>query len=117
MADSYDEIEARIQAALASIPPDQKPNIAKLARDYTVPASRLRARHNGRRNRSNCGGAGRSLSDDQEQALIHIIEREQADETYLRYWQLQNRANWILAQEHPSDSPNPPSIVGKNWPA
>src|SRR5438034_11797017 len=53
MADSYDEIEARIQAALASILPDQKPNIAKLARDYAVPVSRLRARHKGQKDRSN----------------------------------------------------------------
>ena len=44
MPDSYDEIEARIQAAIASIPPDQKPNIVKLARDFTVSESRLRAR-------------------------------------------------------------------------
>ena len=97
MADSYDEIEARIQAALAFILPDQKPNIAKLARDYAVPASQLWARHNGQRNRSNYEEADHNLSDDQEQALIHIIEHEQADEIYLHYWQLQNWANWILA--------------------
>ena len=42
MPDSYDEIEARIQAAIASIPPDQKPNIARLARDQAGPKSRDR---------------------------------------------------------------------------
>ena len=51
MADLYDEIETRIQAALASVPPHKNPNIAKLARDSAVPEQRLRARHKGRRNK------------------------------------------------------------------
>ena len=37
MPDSYEEIEARIQAALSFISSGQKLNIAKLAQDYTVP--------------------------------------------------------------------------------
>ena len=44
MSDSYDEIETRIQAALASISREEKPNIAKLTQDYAVPTSRLQAR-------------------------------------------------------------------------
>ena len=61
MPDSYDEIEARIQATIASIPPDRKPNIAKLARDFTVPYFKLHARYNGQNGRSHCGGTGRIL--------------------------------------------------------
>ena len=117
MYNSYDQIEACIQAAIASIPPDTKPNIAKTARDFAVPVSRLRARYNRRKNRSYCGGGGRSLSNDQELALCHIIKREEAHGTYLRHWQLQSRANWILAQDHPPDSPDPSPTVGKNWPS
>ncbi len=117
MPDSYDQIEARIQAAIASILPNKTPNIAKLARDFTVPESRLRARYKGRKDRSNCGGAGRSLTDDQELALCHIIDREEDAGTYLRCWQLQSRANWILALDHPSDSPDPPPTVGRCWPS
>src|SRR5438034_7381108 len=113
MPESYEEIETRIQAAIASILPDKQPNIAKLARDFAVPEARLRARYNGRKARSNCGGTGRSLTDAQEMALCSIIEREEIDGTHLRHWQLQNRANWILAQDHPSDSPDPPPTVGK----
>ena len=104
MPDSYDEIEARIQAAIASIPPDRKPNIAKLARDFAVPESRLRARYNGRMTRSNCGGKNQVLTKDQEMALGNIIQHEEIDETYMRHWQLQSRANWILAQDHSPDS-------------
>ena len=83
MPDSYDEIEARIQAAIASILPDKKPNIAKLARDFAVPESRLRARYNGRNDRSHCGGAGRMLTVDQEMALCNIIKHEEIDGTHL----------------------------------
>ena len=74
MPDSYEEIEARIQAALSSILPDQKPNITKLAQDYAVPEQRLRARYKRQKNRSNCEEAGRSLTDDQELTLCHIIK-------------------------------------------
>ena len=85
MPDSYEEIEARIQAALSSIPSGQKPNIAKLARDYAVPEQQLRARYKRRKDRSNCGGAGCSLTDDQELALCHIIKQEEAAETHLHH--------------------------------
>ena len=81
--DSYDEIEARIQAAIASILSDKKPNIAKLARDFAVPESRLRARYKGRNDRSYCGGSSRMLTADQEIALCNIIKREEIDGTHL----------------------------------
>ena len=85
MTDSYDEIEARIQAALVSISHEENSNIAKLARDYAVPESRLRARYKGRKNRSNCGEEDHCLSDDQESALVQIIEHEKRDETELHH--------------------------------
>jgi hypothetical protein len=50
-------------------------------------------------------------SDDQELALCHIIEREEAHGTHLRHWQLQNRTNWILAQDDPDS--DAPTEVGK----
>ena len=67
----------------------------------------------GRGTCQNCGGAGRILSYPQELALCHIIEREEADGTELRQWQLQSRANWILAQDY-SDSTDS-STVGNCW--
>ena len=74
MPNLYDEIKARIQAAIASILPDQKPNIAKLAQSFAVPEWRLRARYKERKDRSHCGGAGRSLNNAQEHALLLIIK-------------------------------------------
>jgi len=47
MTDSYNEIEAHIQAALAFISNEENPNIVKLSQDYVVPESRLRARYKG----------------------------------------------------------------------
>ena len=115
MTDSYDEIEARIQTALVSISREENPNIAKLAQDYAVPESRLRAHYKEWKNRSNCGEEDCCLSDDQELALIHIIEHEKRDETELHHWQLQDHANWILIQEHSQDSLNSSSTVRKSW--
>jgi hypothetical protein len=46
MTDFYNEIEACIQAILASVLSDQKSNIAKLMRDYAVSASQLQACYN-----------------------------------------------------------------------
>ena len=43
MTDSYDEIEACIQAALAFISREEDFNIMKLALDYMVPVSKLQA--------------------------------------------------------------------------
>ena len=85
MPDSYEEIEERIQAALASVPPDKTPNIAKLAQDFAVPVSQLRARHKGRRDRSNCGEAGHSLINNQELTLCHIIKHEEVYGSYLQH--------------------------------
>jgi len=85
MTDSYDEIEARIQAALASISREENPNITKLAQDYAVSESRLQARYKEQKNRSNCGEEDCCLSDDQELALVHIIECEKRDETELHH--------------------------------
>ena len=113
MTESYEQIEARIQAVIASILPDKKPNIAKLARDFAVPETRLRARFKGQKDRSNCEGAGHTFTDNQEQALVLIIKREEVDGTYLYHWQLQNRANWILTQEYPPESPDLPSYSRK----
>jgi len=115
MTDSYDEIEARIQAALVFISHKENSNIVKLAWDYTVPVSRLQACYKEQKNRSNCREEDCCLSDDQELALVHIIKHEKRDETELCHWQLQDHANWILAQEHLQDSSDSFFTVRKSW--
>jgi Tc5 transposase DNA-binding domain len=44
-----------------------------------------------------------------------MIDREEEDGTYLRQWQLQSRANWILLQDFAGNPNDPAPIVGKNW--
>ena len=83
MPDSYDEIEVRIQAAIASIPPDRKPNIAKSARDFAISESRLRACCNGRIIKSNYEGMNQILIINQEMALDNITKHEEVDKTYI----------------------------------
>jgi hypothetical protein len=41
MSDSYNDVEAHIQAVLASILSETKPNIMEIARDYVVPYQQL----------------------------------------------------------------------------
>ena len=90
-SESYSDTEDRIQLALSTIKPDEKPNPSALARGWELPYQRLRMRYHRRGTRENCERTGRSLSDDQELALCHIVDREKANGTHLRHWQLQNR--------------------------
>lgn len=83
-SNQYQAVELRIEAALASIDAEKKPNIVVLAREFEVLETRLRARFNGRGNRSNSEGLNRKLSEAQELALCQVIDREEADGTYLR---------------------------------
>jgi hypothetical protein len=52
MPSDYHIIEAKIQNAIEHLRQQKKPNIAKAARDFEVPISRLRARWKGRQTRS-----------------------------------------------------------------
>ena len=80
----YQRVEKRIQAALASIEPDVKPNISALVRGYDVDAQRLRRRFRGAGDRSSIGGNNKRLSDAQELAFCQTIEREEDNSIYLR---------------------------------
>ena len=82
---SYSNIKDRIQLALSIIKLDEIPNLATLTRGWELPYQRLRMRYKGCGTRQNCGGTGQILSDDQELALCHIIEREKASRTELRH--------------------------------
>ena len=83
-SNQYEVVEERMEAALASICDENKPNIAALAREFNVPVSRLRARFHGRGNKRSVGESGRKLIDAQEVALCQVIDREEVDGTYLR---------------------------------
>jgi len=73
----YEDVEIRIQAAVASIHAsnDPYPNITAVARAYEIPVSRLGGRLQGRQSRQERPGANHRLSDDQELAVCQYLDR------------------------------------------
>jgi DDE superfamily endonuclease len=109
-SNTYDAVETRIQLALASIADETKPNIAKLAREFEVPETRLRYRFRGGGSLKTCGGTNKALTAAEELALCQAIDREEADGTFLRHWQVQHLANWILAQSCSPEAEEIPTV-------
>jgi hypothetical protein len=63
MAESYQEIESRIERAIIAIKREEKPIISRFARIYNIPYQRLLNRLKGRESRTTRNPAGRLLSD------------------------------------------------------
>ena len=74
MPDTYHDIEDRISEAIQSLDNQRKPNIAKTARDFRVPRSRLRNRWNGRQPKSQVVAHNRTLSEAQELAICQYLD-------------------------------------------
>jgi hypothetical protein len=72
MPESYAEIEAHVEQALYTHRACESPNVAAVAREFQVPATRLRARWNGRSSKQNLSGPNKILTDDQELVLLSI---------------------------------------------
>ena len=75
MAESYQEIEDRIDDAIDALNSAECPNISKTARKFDVPEQRLRRRFKGIQNKIQCGGKNRRLNEDQELVLCHYLDR------------------------------------------
>ena len=65
MPGSYAETKVRMEQALRQIHDCEKPNIAVMAREFQVPATRLRARWNERPSKQDRPGPNKKLTDDQ----------------------------------------------------
>ena len=74
MPDTYHDIEDRISEAVKALDSQGKPNVAKTARDFRVPPSRLRNRWNGRRSKSQVVAHNRTLSEAQELAICQYLD-------------------------------------------
>ena len=72
MAESYADEEARISKACDALERFDKPNIARAARDFHVTEKKLRNRFNGIPSKSEYGGHNKTLTDDQELAVVII---------------------------------------------
>ena len=75
MAESYQEIEDRIDDAIDALNEAEYPNIAKTAREFDIPEQRLRRRFKGVQNKIQCGDKNRRLNEDQELALCYYLDR------------------------------------------
>jgi len=124
MPEQYAEIEARISQACAKLHNCEKPNIAAVAREFQVPATRLRARWNGRQSRQDRSGANRRLTDDQELEVCLCLKRLDTIGTSARITVVTSCANFILGRAHATRSDTEsgrryptiqPSTVGPRW--
>ena len=70
---SYSVVEQRIKAACQAARARKTTKIAPLAREFDVPAQRLRARLNGRQSRSGRPTLSKRLDESQEAALVQWI--------------------------------------------
>ena len=75
MAESYQEIEDRIDDAIDALNEAEYPNIAKTACEFDILEQRLRRRFKGVQNKIQCGGKNRRLNEDQELVLCHYLDR------------------------------------------
>ena len=111
----YDDIEIRIQAAMASIQVsnDPHPNITTMVRAYEIPVSCLRRRLQGRQSRQERPGANLKLSEDQELAICQYLDRLDTVGTSARLQMVSGCANAILQYSHTGSGPVP--VVSTQW--
>ena len=114
MAGSYANEEIRIGKACDALERFEKPNIARASRDFDVNERKLRNRFNGIPSKSEYGGHNKTLTDDQELAVCHYLDRMDQTGISARPRMLRGVANSILARNH--DQPDtPPPLIGPDW--
>jgi hypothetical protein len=114
MPDTYEEVEARIQRVLDSIPSDCTPNISRLARDNDVPYQRLRARYHGRKTLSERSGGHFKLNESQNFVLREFVRFLDQLGVSARVAHVVRCANTILQADH-ADPSLPPPTVTTRW--
>jgi hypothetical protein len=112
---TYQEIKKRIADAVEYLSnfPDAK--IAKVARDFDVPDQRLRYRLKTGRSKITQGGHNKLLSEAEELALCHILDRLDASGFPARIGFVRGFANNLLTRNYTDPTSSPP-LVGQMWP-
>jgi hypothetical protein len=114
MSKSSQEIEQLILGAIDALQDQAKPNIARTAREFGVPVSRLRARVSGRLSRLGYPSGNRKLNQAQEAALCSYIDTLDKLGLSPRRDRIATAANSILKEGH-SDKSSPPPTIGEHW--
>lgn len=118
--ESYSQIEGRITAVINSLrelPEDEqaKVSISSAARFYKVPYDRLNRRWKGLPSKSTRKPTNRKLSDEQENALWQYLKRLDEIGTCALLPMVTDAANFIIKNNHPPESSEPPPVVGEKW--
>ncbi len=114
MPDTYEEVEAKIQQIVDSIPPDSTPNISRLARDEDVPYQRLLARYHGRPTLFKKSGGHFKLNERQNFVLREFIRFLDELGVSARVPHVVRCVNTILLADY-KDLSLPPPIVTVRW--
>jgi hypothetical protein len=111
---TYQEIEERIANAVEYLSnfPDVK--IAKIARDFDVPDQRLRYRQKTSRSKITQSEHNKLLSEAEELAFYHILDRLNASGFLTRIGFVRGFANNLLTRNH-TDPTSSPSLVSQMW--
>jgi hypothetical protein len=110
------QIETSILEAIHAMAQQEQPNIARSAREFDVPETRLRARWKGRA--PSRGGQNKALSDDQELAICHYLDRLDQIGLPARIRTITACANAILQQSKSTSmdaDANEKPTVSKMW--
>jgi hypothetical protein len=108
MALSYREEEERVQEALEWYLDGENRSFEGAAAQFNIPIGRIRRRYHGTQSRSSVGGRNKALSDEQERALLHWIDKLDEIGVPLRLSALTSSANGLLRRAHSSSDANPP---------
>ena len=109
MSEAYADIESRITDACDNLRKSKKPNVARTAREFQVPLSRLRWRWKGRQTRVERPAGNKRLTEAEELAVCIYLKRLDAIGTCAQLPMITSCANEILRKddhvEHLLDPP------------
>ncbi|KMW66408.1 hypothetical protein, variant [Blastomyces dermatitidis ER-3] len=114
MLNKDENIEERIQQAIAAYQKNPKSKILPLSREFNVPYQRLRARINGRNPNTAKVPVNKRLNESQEDAIkrwIKLLDEKNCPPTAEH---IQDFANSILRRDHTDPTISPPK-VSKMW--
>lgn len=89
MTDTYHDIASRMSNAIHELNDRENPNVAAVAREFDVPAPRLRNRWKGRKSKVKVGAHKKALSEAQESAICQYLDNLDGAGPETRYKQLE----------------------------
>lgn len=111
---TYQEEEARVQAAIASFKAGEHKSVADAARAHNAIYDRVKGRMNGRVPKTQRPGANKLLTDDEEKGLLLWMQDQETKGQAATKAMLENECNTIL-RARPRDPNAPAKKCGEHW--